>query len=102
MFYLNKLTKSNKNIWKTNKTQKKISVVGPICESADYFDKNFKYDLNEGDLLVICSSGAYGFSMSSNYNARLKAPEVLVKNGKAKLIRARETFEDLIYKELDL
>ena len=87
---------------KTNKTQKKISVVGPICESADYFDKNFKYDLYEGDLLVICSSGAYGFSMSSNYNARLKAPEVLVKNGKAKLIRARETFEDLIYKELDL
>ena len=87
---------------KTNKSVKKVSVVGPICESADYFDKNFEYDLDESELLVICSSGAYGFSMSSNYNARLKPPEVMIKEGKAHLIRKRETFEDLISNELNL
>ena len=87
---------------KVNKSTKNISVVGPICESADYFDKNFEYDIDEGELLVICSSGAYGFSMSSNYNARLKPPEVMINNGKAHLIRKRETYEDLISNEINL
>ena len=64
--------------------------------------KTLSMILDEGELLVICSSGAYGFSMSSNYNARLKPPEVMIKNGKAHLIRKRETFEDLISNELNL
>jgi diaminopimelate decarboxylase len=88
---------------KQTKSKNKFIVVGPICESADYFDKKFSYNLNEGELVVIGSSGAYGFSMVSNYNARLKPPEVIVlKNGKTKLIRKRETFDDFISEEVGL
>ena len=83
-------------------SKNKFTVAGPICESADYFDKNFRYSLDEGDLVVIGSSGAYGFSMSSNYNARLKPPEVLISNKKMKLIRKRETFDDYISEETGL
>ena len=89
-------------IRKQNKSKNKFTVAGPICESADYFDKNFRYSLDEGDLVVIGSSGAYGFSMSSNYNARLKPPEVLISNKKMKLIRKRETFDDYISEETGL
>ena len=85
-----------------SKSKKKFTVAGPICESADYFDKNFPYNLEEGELIVIGSSGAYGFSMSSNYNARLKPPEVLILNKKMVLIRKRETFDDYIYEEIGL
>ena len=84
------------------KSKNKFTVAGPICESADYFDKNFPYSLEEGELIVIGSSGAYGFSMSSNYNARLKPPEVIVLNKKMKLIRNRETFDDYISEEIGL
>ena len=87
---------------KQSKSKNKFTVAGPICESADYFDKNFPYSLEEGELIVICSSGAYGFSMSSNYNARLKPPEVIVLNKKMKLIRNRETFDDYISEEIGL
>jgi Diaminopimelate decarboxylase len=84
------------------KSKNKFTVAGPICESADYFDKDFRYSLDEGDLVVIGSSGAYGFSMSSNYNARLKPPEVLISNKQMKLIRKRETFDDYISEETGL
>ena len=87
---------------KKSKSKNKFTVAGPICESADYFDKNFRYSLDEGDLVVIGSSGAYGFSMSSNYNARLKPPEVLISNKQMKLIRKRETFDDYISEETGL
>tara|TARA_Y100000994_G_scaffold89418_1_gene73907 strand:+ start:9364 stop:10581 length:1218 start_codon:yes stop_codon:yes gene_type:complete len=87
---------------KQTKSKNKFIVVGPICESADYFDKKFSYNLSEGELVVIGSSGAYGFSMSSNYNARLKPPEVMVLNRKIKLIRRRETFDDFISEEVGL
>lgn len=87
---------------KQSKSKNKFTVAGPICESADYFDKNFRYSLDEGDLVVIGSSGAYGFSMSSNYNARLKPPEVLISNKQMKLIRKRETFDDYISEETGL
>ena len=87
---------------KQSKSKNKFTVAGPICESADYFDKNFPYSLEEGELIVIGSSGAYGFSMSSNYNARLKPPEVIVLNKKIKLIRNRETFDDYISEEIGL
>jgi diaminopimelate decarboxylase len=72
-------------------------VVGPICESGDFLAKEIMLPpLENGDLLVIKSAGAYGFSMSSNYNSRLRAAEIAVKEGKDFLIRERESFEDLI------
>ena len=75
----------------------KANLVGPICESGDFFAKNIDIPpTNPGDLVVIHSAGAYGFSMSSNYNTRPRPAEVAVENGKDRLIRRRETFEDLI------
>lgn len=76
-------------------------VVGPLCEDGDFLARNRKIrKVKPGDLVVIGDVGAYGFSMSSNYNARLRAAEVLVKNDEAKLIRRRETFEDLIKNQI--
>lgn len=78
-------------------------IVGPICESGDYLGKNIELPpLKESDVLAILSSGAYGFSMSSNYNTRPRCAEVAISQGKIKLIRKRETFEDLIALEKDL
>ncbi|MDR2081478.1 MAG: diaminopimelate decarboxylase [Campylobacteraceae bacterium] len=72
-------------------------VVGPVCESGDFLGKDVMLpSLENGDLLVVKSAGAYGFSMSSNYNSRERAAEVAVENGKDRLIRKRESFEDLI------
>ena len=72
-------------------------VVGPICESADYFAKGRSIPrLERGDLMAVMSSGAYGFSMSSNYNSRLRAPEVLVRDDAFHVIRSRETPMDLV------
>ncbi len=74
-----------------------VDVVGPICESADFFAKDRALPpVKRGDLLSIFSAGAYGFSMSSNYNARGRATEVLVDSDKFSVIRKRETYEDLI------
>jgi len=74
-----------------------VDVVGPICESADFFAKDrIIAPVKRGDLLSIFTAGAYGFTMSSNYNARCRAAEVLVNHDKFKIIRKRETYEDLI------
>jgi diaminopimelate decarboxylase len=71
-------------------------VVGPVCETSDFFLRDAVIDLpREGDLLAIRDAGAYGFAMSSNYNFRLRAAEILVENGATRQIRRRETFEDL-------
>lgn len=71
-------------------------VVGPVCETADAFAHDFPMALpEEGELLAIRDAGAYGFAMSSNYNFRRRAAEVLVENGSPVEIRRRETFEDL-------
>ncbi len=76
-------------------------IVGPICESGDIFAKDRELScVNKGDFLAIMSAGAYGFSMSSNYNSRCRAAEVLVRDGKANVIRKREAYEDLIRAEL--
>jgi diaminopimelate decarboxylase len=75
----------------------KVDVVGPVCESADFLAQD--YDMPEvepGDLLAVLTAGAYGFSMSSNYNSRTRVPEILVSGQKAYVIRCRETLEDLI------
>jgi diaminopimelate decarboxylase len=74
-----------------------FDVVGPICESGDFLGKARKFiGLKEGDLLSVMGAGAYGFSMSSNYNSRPRAAEVMVDGSKAMLIRRRETYEDLV------
>jgi diaminopimelate decarboxylase len=76
-------------------------IVGPICESGDYLAKDRQIPkLERGDLIVAMSAGAYGFSMSSNYNSRGKAAEVLVSDGKVHVIRTRETYDDLIRGEM--
>ncbi|MBR5901514.1 diaminopimelate decarboxylase [bacterium] len=75
-------------------------VVGPVCESGDFFRKDCRLaKVGEGDLLAICSAGAYGFTMSSNYNSRNRAAEVLVEGDEMTLIRKRETYEDQVRNE---
>jgi len=69
--------------------------VGPVCDSADFLANDRRLAAGEGDLLAILSSGAYGMVMSSNYNSRPRAAEVLVHGGEAHLVRARETVEQL-------
>jgi diaminopimelate decarboxylase len=72
-------------------------VVGPICESSDYLAQGREIEeAREGDLLAAMSAGAYGFSMSSNYNARPRAAEVLVNGAAFHVVRQRETWEDLV------
>jgi diaminopimelate decarboxylase len=82
----------------TKKNLRKTNIVGPVCESADCFatDRLFSTELKKGDRLAILSAGAYGMSMASNYNSRPRPAEVLVRNGKFRVIRKRETLEDLI------
>ena len=75
----------------------KANIVGPVCESGDFFAKDIDIPTtNHGDLVIIHSAGAYGFVMSSNYNTRPRPAEVAIIDRKDKLIRRRETFEDLI------
>ncbi len=81
---------------------RKIDVVGPVCESGDFFalDREMP-ELHEGDLLAIMSAGAYGFVMASNYNSRQLPAEALVRGDKFALIRKRQTWEDLVRGEID-
>ena len=82
------------------KSKKLADVVGPICESGDFLGKERRLDIKEGQAIAVLGAGAYGFSMSSNYNSRPRVAEVLVKNNKAYLIRKREDYNDLIKKEI--
>jgi diaminopimelate decarboxylase len=74
-------------------------VVGPVCESGDWLGRERRLALEPGDLLAIRSAGAYGFTMSSNYNTRPRAAEVLVDGENAYLVRPRETIESLFDNE---
>jgi diaminopimelate decarboxylase len=75
----------------------KVDVVGPVCESADFLARDIDLpEVRSGDLLAVFTAGAYGFSMSSNYNSRPRVPEILVSGRMAYVIRYRETLEDLI------
>jgi diaminopimelate decarboxylase len=79
----------------------KTDIVGPICESSDYFAKDrFLPSMKRGDLFAIFSAGAYGSAMSSNYNSRPRAAEILVDGSTATVIRRRETYADLVAHEL--
>jgi diaminopimelate decarboxylase len=78
-----------------------LDVVGPICESGDFLAKDRPLPpCRPGELLAVMSAGAYGFAMASNYNARPRAAEVMVKGHQFAVIRARETFDDLIRGEI--
>lgn len=82
---------------KDQKATIKADVVGPICESSDFFARDRQIaQVQTGDLLAVMSAGAYGFTMSSNYNSRPKVAEVLVKENEFHVVRERETYEDLI------
>jgi diaminopimelate decarboxylase len=78
-----------------------VDIVGPVCETGDFLARRRRLPpVKAGDLLVVGQAGAYGFSMSSQYNSRPRAAEVLVTGGKARLVRARETWKDLVRHEL--
>lgn len=78
-----------------------FDVVGPVCETGDFFARDREMpEVAEGDLVAILDAGAYGFSLSSNYNSRSRPAEVLVEGRKSRLIRRRETMADLLRPEL--
>ncbi len=89
------------HIWPIVKNEKApvwiYDVVGPICESGDFFAKDRELSaMRAGDHLAVMSTGAYGFTMASNYNSRPRACEVMVKGGTFKVVRKRETYQDLV------
>ena len=90
------------NISAPNKEEKKYAVVGNICETDTFAWDRPIASIEEGDYLVFFNAGAYGYEMSSNYNARYKPAQVLFKNGKASLISRADTFEDLLSLQVPL
>ncbi len=87
---------------KMDEAKHNCNVVGPICESGDFFAKNIELPMTEhDDLMVVYSAGAYGFTMSSNYNTRNKVAELALENGNIRQIRKRDTFEDQIANETE-
>ena len=93
----------NISVVETN-NQKELSykVVGPVCESGDTFGEDRMLSIDEDSILAIHDAGAYGHVMSSNYNSRLRPPEILVEGQEIKVIRRRETFDDLLRQERDV
>lgn len=87
---------------KSDEQTTQADVVGPVCESGDFLAKDYLLPpLEHNDLLVVHSAGAYGFGMGSNYNTRGRSAEVALENGADRLIRRRETFDDLVALELE-
>jgi diaminopimelate decarboxylase len=82
------------------KGQKVVDIVGPVCESGDFLGKERILDVKRDDIVAVMSAGAYGFTMSSNYNSRPRAAEVMVDGSKVTLIRKRETYADVIRNEV--
>lgn len=83
-------------------TPQKYTVVGNICEIDNLGKDRELNEVQEGDIIALKSAGAYGYSMASTYNARFRPAEVLVINGEAKLIRKRDTYEDLMQNQVDI
>ena len=79
--------------------EKNYDVVGPVCETGDFLGKDRFMSAEEKNILAILDVGAYGMSMSSNYNSRPKVPEIIVDDNKCHLIKNRESFSDLINSE---
>ncbi len=86
-------------VQKSQAQTKTYDVVGPICETGDFLGKARELAIEQGDLLAVRSAGAYGFSMSSNYNSRPRIAEIMVDGGKHQIIRQRETIEQLFANE---
>jgi len=84
------------NLSPSDSEEKNYDVVGPVCETGDFLGKDRLLAAAEGNILAVLDVGAYGMSMSSNYNSRPKAAEIVVDDNKSHLIRNRETFADLI------
>lgn len=89
------------NISNPDAEEKVYTVTGYICETDTFATDRLLHEVREGDYLVFYNAGAYGFEMSSNYNSRYKPAEVLIKDGKALLIRRRDEFEDLLKNQIE-
>jgi diaminopimelate decarboxylase len=82
--------------------KRRVDVVGPVCESGDFLALGRDLDdLQPGDYFAVCDVGAYGYAMASNYNSRLRPAEVLVDGDRFAVITARETYDDLVRREID-
>ncbi len=85
-----------------NAPKSKVDVVGPVCETGDFLAKDRELaEVMPGDMVAICTAGAYGFVQSSNYNSRPRAAEVLVEGDSWRVVRTRETYEDLVRGEVE-
>ncbi len=97
------LYQAHHEIWpveKTGRAQQTADIVGPVCESGDFFARDRETtELRSGDLVALLDAGAYGMSLASHYNTRVHPAEVLVEDGKARLIRRRETLDELLAAE---
>jgi diaminopimelate decarboxylase len=88
-------------VWSRERPDRSVDVVGPVCETSDFLAKGRNLEVPEtGELLAVRDAGAYGFSMASNYNMRPRPAEVLAEDGAFRLIRRRETFDDLVATEV--
>jgi diaminopimelate decarboxylase len=90
------------NVSNPNGAKKEYNVVGYICETDTFGQELQIAEAKQGDYIVMKNAGAYGFSMSSNYNSRFRPAEVLIYNGKAHLVRKRETMEDLLKNQVSM
>ena len=90
------------NLSNPNGERRPYTVVGYICETDTFASDRLLPEVRPGDILAIQNAGAYGFSMSSNYNGRLRPAEVLIHRGEAKLIRRRESLDDLLRNQVDI
>ncbi|MCB0775188.1 MAG: diaminopimelate decarboxylase, partial [Chitinophagaceae bacterium] len=90
------------NISNPGGEEKIYTITGYICETDTFASDRKLPEIREDDYLVFYNAGAYGFEMASNYNSRFKPAEVLVKDGKASLIRKRENFDDLLRNQIVL
>jgi diaminopimelate decarboxylase len=90
------------NISNTTGTKKNYTITGNICETDTFGSNRLLHEVREGDFLAIYNAGAYGFEMSSNYNARFKPAEVMIKEGIPQLIRKRDVFADLLRNQTPL
>lgn len=90
------------NISHPKRNKRFYSVVGYICETDTFANNKMITEISEGDILAFKNAGAYCYSMASNYNSRLRPPEVLWHKGEAHLIRQRETFDDIVRHQLEV
>ena len=90
------------NISNPSGEKRKYNVVGNICETDTFAEDRLLPEVSEGDLLVFRNAGAYGFEMASNYNSRFKPAEVMIKDGKAQLIRRRDNMDDLLRNQREI